>query len=339
MVAIPRRRHKGRGDFIFFADFEISAETEIRPGAAALPLIFGSRIDRSRGIVKTSAAPHPVRPSTAYRRPRSRFGYDRSWWGRAGEAGAGELPYWSLTRRPLPCLAFVVPFLLAYEFGISWLGGAQAAALRTGVDAWVRHGLARIGLRDQWLPPLMLVVVLLIWQALDRRAWRFRPGCLIGMALESLVLAVALIGLSRLVDLGLMNLDEARRLLDVEAGGPPVPEATRRALAPLVGYLGAGVYEEAIFRLALIPLFYYGLRLLLTPKLLAGVLAVSGSAVLFSVAHHAGTPGETFTWYAFFFRWVAGIYFAWVFVARGFGVAVGTHAAYDLLVGWIYPDH
>ena len=35
------------------------------------------------------------------------------------------------------------------------------------------------------------------------------------------------------------------------------------------------------------------------------------------------------------FRWLAGVYFAWVFVVRGFGVAVGTHTAYDILVGWL----
>jgi hypothetical protein len=28
-------------------------------------------------------------------------------------------------------------------------------------------------------------------------------------------------------------------------------------------------------------------------------------------------------------------YFTQVFVVRGFGVAVGTHSAYDILVGWL----
>ena len=51
--------------------------------------------------------------------------------------------------------------------------------------------------------------------------------------------------------------------------------------------------------------------------------------------HHAGAPGEAFTWFAFIFRWMAGVYFSWVFVTRGFGIAVGTHAAYDILVGWL----
>ena len=72
-----------------------------------------------------------------------------------------------------------------------------------------------------------------------------------------------------------------------------------------------------------------------TPEVLASTVAVTASALLFSLAHHAGTPGEAFTWFAFIFRWLAGVYFAWVFVVRGFGVAVGTHTAYDILVGWL----
>jgi hypothetical protein len=103
----------------------------------------------------------------------------------------------------------------------------------------------------------------------------------------------------------------------------------------LIGFLGAGVYEEALFRLALVPLFFGVLRLLQMPTVLASSLAVTSSALLFSLAHHAGTPGEAFTWFAFIFRWLAGVYFAWVFVVRGFGVAVGTHSAYDVLVGWL----
>lgn len=280
--------------------------------------------------MRTTVARRSVRPSPAPERPRSRFGYDRQWWGRAGSAGLDIESYWSLTRRPLPSLIFLLPFLLAYELGIAWLGGGHPEALRTGVDAWVRHGLAGLGLTDRGLPPMLLVAALLGWQAFDRRSWRFRPGCLLGMALESVALALALVGLSRLVDLGLSRLDEVRPWLEAGSSG----SGTSTSAAAVLGYLGAGVYEEAIFRLALVPIGYGVLRLLLTPKVLAGTLAVTASAWLFAIAHHMGLPGEPFTWYAFFFRWVAGVYFAWVFVARGFGIAVGTHAAYDVLVGW-----
>jgi hypothetical protein len=229
--------------------------------------------------------------------------------------------------------------LLAYELGVLWIGGAGPEAGRTGADAWMRHGLAALGLTDRWLPPLCLALALLAWQTLSNRPWRFSPLVPAGMVLESVILAIALVGLSRLVDLGFENLERSSPSWLLSTAGPTVTPTPPAAMSPagpavlVVGFLGAGVYEEALFRLLLVPLAFSLLRLLQAPAVLASTLAVTASALLFSLAHHAGTPGEAFTWFAFIFRWAAGVYFAWVFVFRGFGVAVGTHTAYDILVG------
>ncbi len=259
-----------------------------------------------------------------------RYGYDARWWGEAPKVGPDKRTYWSTTRSPLPCLFFIAPILLTYEIGILWLGGESAEALRTGADAWLRQGLARVGVTDQWLLPLSLVLILIAWQVLERRDWRFPASTTLGMGLESLVLGVALVGMSRLVDLGFNWLEHTRGHVLALPGGSHAVSPAR-----LIGFLGAGVYEETLFRLMLIPAIFYALRTLQTPGVVACTVAVTGSALLFSLAHHAGTPGEAFTWFAFIFRWLAGVYFAWVFLARGFGIAVGTHAAYDVLVGWL----
>jgi hypothetical protein len=277
------------------------------------------------GSVKTAVRIPQNRPW----RPRSRFGYGPQWWGARHERVQDTCTsYWARTRRPIPSLAFVLPILIVYEAGVIWVGGASTAAARTGADAWLRTAIGSLGLTDRWLVPLGLVFGLLAWQVIEPRQWRCSPSTLLGMAVESVVLAIALIGLSKLVDLGFDHL-EGRPVLAASAA------PARHPAAAIVGYLGAGVYEETIFRLALIPLLFGLLRLLQAPQVLARTLAVTASALLFSIAHHAGAPGESFTWFAFIFRWLAGVFFAWVFVARGFGIAVGTHAAYDILVGWI----
>ncbi len=66
--------------------------------------------------------------------------------------------------------------------------------------------------------------------------------------------------------------------------------------------------------------------------LLAVPLAATASALLFSAAHHIGPYGQAYSNYLFLFRLLAGLYFAVLFQFRGFGIAVGAHACYNLMV-------
>jgi membrane protease YdiL (CAAX protease family) len=56
------------------------------------------------------------------------------------------------------------------------------------------------------------------------------------------------------------------------------------------------------------------------------------SAILFSIAHHLGPYGQTYSNYLFIFRLLAGLYFALLYELRGFGIVVGTHACYNVMV-------
>jgi hypothetical protein len=236
--------------------------------------------------------------------------------------------YWEATRRPFPSLLLVAPILATYEAAALWLGGDTTSELRTGADLWMRLMLVRLGLTDHWFLPMALVMILAIWQLRSFRDWRFSPAILVGMVIESACWAISLVGISRLIDTGFGYLDRAHSpLTAITVGGSP------SAARALVGYLGAGIYEETLFRLIMIPCFFRMLKLLQAPQVMASSLAVTGSALMFALAHHAGAPAETFTWFAFIFRWMAGVFFAWIFVVRGFGIAVGTHAGYDIMVG------
>lgn len=91
---------------------------------------------------------------------------------------------------------------------------------------------------------------------------------------------------------------------------------------------GAGLHEELVFRLLMVPLVAMGLEKALgigRPTALAGAAIVSSLA--FAVAHNLA--GEPFDGFVFAFRTVAGLVFAALFLWRGFAVAAWTHAAYD----------
>jgi hypothetical protein len=232
--------------------------------------------------------------------------------------------YFAATRHPVPCLVFLLPLLLAYEAGVVWLGGARPESMRNGADVWLRHGLDRAGVEHFYGLPALVGVGLCGW------AWWRRddrpadvPGVCLGMVLESVALALVLWGLSR----GL------RPALDGLGVPLTLSEPATAALRDIVTFVGAGIYEEVLFRLLLFSGVYGLLRLALAPAWLAFLVAGVGSAVLFAGAHHLGPLGEPFDGYVFLFRSLAGLYFACLYQFRGFGVAVGAHACYDVLVG------
>jgi len=97
--------------------------------------------------------------------------------------------------------------------------------------------------------------------------------------------------------------------------------------------LGAGVYEETVFRLGIMA----GVTALLERgvglrRWVAAAIGLAISSVLFSAMHHIPPYGDPFTIGVFTFRVLAGACFGLLFWTRGFAIAVYTHALYDLYV-------
>src|SRR5204863_6796768 len=110
----------------------------------------------------------------------------------------------------------------------------------------------------------------------------------------------------------------------------------------LVLCLGAGIYEELVFRLILLTVLSLLVKdLLLFPRRMTALFVVLASAVLFSSYHYLGAEAFHWNsiagWRTFAFRTLAGIYFGVLFLTRGFGITAATHAAYDILVLLVLP--
>ena len=101
----------------------------------------------------------------------------------------------------------------------------------------------------------------------------------------------------------------------------------------VVRYFGAGIYEELLFRLILVPIAMAVVGLAIAPRRPKIIVVLVVTSALFSLAHYVGPHGEDFAVYTFVFRFIAGGIFALLFIFRGFGIAVGTHALYDIFVG------
>lgn len=231
--------------------------------------------------------------------------------------------YLLATRHPWSCFLFLLPLLAAYEGGVWLLGGAQAHSLRNGADTWLRWALDHFGLSQLYWAPLLIAGVFFGWSVLRRRD---RPADLLGvetgMAIESVGFALGLWAISR----GLGPMLE-RFGIPLQLGPPHV------ALSQVITYVGAGIYEELLFRLLLYSGLLILLRWLRVWLFVAVIVAALASSALFSAAHHIGPYGESFDNYVFIFRLLAGLYFALLYQLRGFGIAVGAHACYDVVVG------
>jgi len=233
--------------------------------------------------------------------------------------------YWFATREPLVSLVFLAPLLLLYEAGVLLFGGPAPETIRNGADYWMRGWLAQAGLTGEWPLPALVVGVLLVWHLIGKYAWRVSAETLLGMFAESLLFAFVLVVLGQIQGVA-FNRMEAN--LGLAAG-------LKSISAPVITYTGAGLYEEVLFRLCLLPAAYLLFRGVQLSKGWSAGLAVVATSLLFAAAHYVGGDAYELTLFSFTFRTLAGLFFAGLFVVRGFGITVGCHAAYDLLVGML----
>jgi membrane protease YdiL (CAAX protease family) len=238
--------------------------------------------------------------------------------------------YWRQSRGPLASLVFILPLLLLYEAGVLLLG---PGAFRNGADVWLRELLDLTGVSSYYLLPLLTVAVLIGWHHTTRQHWHVEPRVFCGMLAESallgfLLLVVAIIQWNVVARISLEAPTEAVATQATIVAAAPLPVVHR-----LIEFAGAGIYEEVLFRLLLLPLLYGVIGLVGTSWRIRAGGAIVLSSLAFAAAHYVAPGGESFAWFSFAFRSLAGGFFALLFVFRGFGIAAGCHALYDIFVG------
>lgn len=245
--------------------------------------------------------------------------------------------YWWASRAPRYSLSFAFPLLVAYETLAFTLSHQAMTGVRNGADVLLKSAFVLLGGRDGLIVFGVLLVgtgAVLAWR--DRR----RSGPLEGrifvlMALESVLYAL-LFGLvvGTLTGLLLRPFHPSVAATASPAGFRLQAGTPGLGLTPqLMISLGAGIYEELLFRVLLVGALAWAARRLFGWSTgAAGIFATVVGALIFSAFHYLGPYGDHLEVASFTFRAIAGVMFSALYLLRGFGITAWTHALYDVFL-------
>ena len=241
--------------------------------------------------------------------------------------------YFRSTRMPFYSVFLTLPLMLLYEILILYFRYDKGHYIRNAADVWIKYFIEHLGAHGIFaFGILILALASLGFVSMVREKQDVKIKYALLAILESSAYAwlLALIA-SRLTSFVLVHL-----------------WLSEPAQAKLVLSLGAGVYEELIFRafgygfipFALMWLFrlpdrkrkkdarrqLVNQRVGFELKLVAALI----SSLLFAWLHNAGS--FSLTDYTTLYRFCMGLLFCLLYEARGLGIAVWTHTLYDIFV-------
>ncbi len=227
--------------------------------------------------------------------------------------------YWHQSKSPFYSLIFTLPLLIGYEFLVFTLNHSDIMGLRNGADILFRQFFAIFGIYGFYFVGFIVLLALLLsyhFHTRKKNNGHFKVAYFLLMLFESMCYAFLL----------LLIVDQIGRYFILQG------EAfDRRQLIALA--LGAGVYEEFIFRVVMITAALFLCRDILRFSLtFSVVIAILFSSLVFSLFHYMGPFGDPFKIQSFIMRFGAGVFLAILFTLRGYGITAYTHMIYDMLV-------
>jgi hypothetical protein len=250
-------------------------------------------------------------------------------------ASSARAGYMDVSSAPRYSVLFALPLFILYEALAAALSGAPGAHVRNAADVALKTPfLMFAGARGSlaFFATTIAVSVFLVGRDLSRNRGPLSPRIFALMLAESAVLALLL---------GVVVGTLTQKLLGMSAVAPLSAGAAQAAdpfakMGPgtrLMLALGAGLYEELLFRVLLVGGLAAGFRWLLGgQKVAAGIASALIGALIFSAFHYVGEYGDKLEITSFTYRAIAGLVFSALYLTRGFGITAWTHALYDVYV-------
>ena len=213
-------------------------------------------------------------------------------------------------------LILVLPILAIYEFGIFILFRDSFFEMRNTGEVMLRNFFTVINLNN---PYIISVILLIIFIGVMIRGYRIekKPGVhanfLIYMMIESMLWgAVLYISLFMFSEIPLQLITLQDKLANMNLA------------------IGAGIFEELVFRVviitALVTIHHRGLGF---SESSAGIFSIIIAAVIFAGFHLFMEP---FTVSVFSQRIIGGVFLGTLYTFRGYGISVYSHIIYNFLI-------
>ncbi|MAL64998.1 MAG: hypothetical protein CMF94_02735 [Candidatus Marinimicrobia bacterium] len=190
--------------------------------------------------------------------------------------------------------------------------------LRNGADALMRQMLSSFGISGLfWMGGGFLIgsIAIYLIQKFSWEEYEIKSSYFVSMVIESILWSYLLF----------IFMSNMHLFLMAPIGYKVIQNVT---LA-----IGAGIYEEILFRVVLIFLLNYILSLVFQWKnYLKNSVSIILASIFFSLFHFIGEFGDYYSFNIFMIRFLAGIYLGVLYCLRGFGIAAWSHSLYDLLV-------
>lgn len=226
--------------------------------------------------------------------------------------------YYNSSKSTFYSFLFVVPLIMTYELAAFVLNKSDIEGLRNGADVVTKQILSLFGMAGFYALSILVLIILiaLFYREMKDKEFNLNYRFLFIMLGESLIYAVLF---------GFIVGNITKIILQV-----PTSFSWKHQL---VLSLGAGVYEEFLFRVVLISLFSLIFSKVVGLKRITSLgLAVIISSLIFSGFHYVGIFGEPFLLQTFVFRFIGGLVLSILYVTRGYGITAYTHSFYDLFI-------
>ena len=242
---------------------------------------------------------------------------------RSAKAKPARYDYWLQTRQPLVCLAFILPLLIWYDVSMV----LNSDAIRSGVDRLIQSIFSPLGQASIGVMPILCIGSLLFLHHQQKEHGTFHFRTVFWMAVESITLATILFFAC---DAMLLYFNDQR---PQPLAGLATLLSNPHQYGKLLTSVGTGIHEEFVFRLLIFGWLYHFLSHASGKQNVALVVTAILVSIMFAAMHcdvfnPEGNPFEVST---FLFRFLASVFLCVLFRFRGIAIAIGVHAAFDIL--------